>query len=260
MVKCRDDLAAITRYVTWDLQGGNGGASALQRALPDQTDLVAIYQVAVQANKDNDSDAESVNNNQDNNNNNNKRRRGRRNNNNNNNSGLRPPQPQAQLSKTSTTSSNNAVSAPSTSDIIRPMEDETRDYYNLLQVMEEAISSRNTNRTNMVVGSLVQHIVAQWRASFGKQVTTKFNCYFMLPFVDDFHKYMRQSLANALNGDGHDSVFDLQDARRALQQRRKELSRDIDANQKLQDTFRSLERMMRQDPVSSTDSMMNDSS
>mmetsp|Transcript_32345 Transcript_32345/g.47835 ORF Transcript_32345/g.47835 Transcript_32345/m.47835 type:complete len:117 (-) Transcript_32345:43-393(-) len=112
----------------------------------------------------------------------------------------------------------------------------------------------------MVVGSLVQHIVAQWRASFGKQVTTKFNCYFMLPFVDDFHKYMRQSLANALNGDGHDSVFDLQDARRALQQRRKELSRDIDANQKLQDTFRSLERMMRQDPVSSTDSMMNDSS
>ena len=39
----------MTRFVTWDLQERGGGA--LRRALPDQQDIVSVYQVAVEASK-----------------------------------------------------------------------------------------------------------------------------------------------------------------------------------------------------------------
>jgi len=223
MEKCRDDLIAITRYVTWNLEDGTSSAGALRRALPDQTDLVAIYQVALQANDKTG------------------------NNGNNNPSATTPPS-----SKQKQQHSPSALASQKPLQPVRMEDEETRDYYNLLQVMEEAISSRNRNRTNMVVGSLVQHIVSQWRESFARQVATKFNCYFMLPFVDDFHKHMRQAVQQALNdGDGgrrgNGGVFDLDDARRELQAHRRSLTQACEANLKLQDKFRKLERMMRKD-------------
>ena len=39
----------MTRFVTWDLQERSGGA--LRRALPDQQDIVYIYQVSIDAAK-----------------------------------------------------------------------------------------------------------------------------------------------------------------------------------------------------------------
>jgi len=223
MVKCRDDLVAVTRYVTWNIEDGMGSAGALRRALPDQTDMVAVYQVALKANENAKED-----------------------------SGTNQSTAGASSSKNKRQQSSVTTAKPLQP--VRMEDEETRDYYNLLQVMEEAISSRNTNRTNMVVGSLVQHIVTQWRESFGRQVATKFNCYFMLPFVDDFHKYMRQSVQKALNNEngesrrgGEANVFDLQDARRELQAHRRSLTQACEANLKLQDKFRSLERMMRKD-------------
>jgi GTPase SAR1 family protein len=47
MLKCRDDLVAITKYVSWNLDERTSGA--LSRALPDQTDLVAVYNVALKS-------------------------------------------------------------------------------------------------------------------------------------------------------------------------------------------------------------------
>merc|ERR1719263_2403797 len=47
--KCRDDLTAITKYVTWNLNERSSGA--LSRALPDQTNMIAVYQVALDSTK-----------------------------------------------------------------------------------------------------------------------------------------------------------------------------------------------------------------
>ena len=47
MMRCHDDLQALTKFVTWDIHERSAGA--LQRSLPDQTDIVEIYQVAVKA-------------------------------------------------------------------------------------------------------------------------------------------------------------------------------------------------------------------
>jgi hypothetical protein len=118
----------------------------------------------------------------------------------------------------------------------------------LLQLIEEAACSRDANRTNMVVGGLVQHIVSQWRETFAKSVTTKFNCYFLLPFVDEFHRYLRQELQKVYEGEGDNicEVFDLTAARRALNQHRQDLLNECSANRRLQEKFEGVSRMMRE--------------
>ena len=128
-------------------------------------------------------------------------------------------------------------------------EDSEKDYYNLLQLMEEAACSRDANRTNLVVGGLVQHIVAQWRETFGRSVTTKCNCFFLLPFVDEFHRYLRKELQKVYDGEGDYLVeaFDLTTARRALQAQRQELINESAANKRLQGKFDEVSRLMRRE-------------
>ena len=77
-----------------------------------------------------------------------------------------------------------------------------RDYKNLVQLMEEAMMQRDSERTNVVVSGLVQHIVSSWREQFCKSVITKWNCYFMLPFVDEFHRFIRKELQVLYDGEG----------------------------------------------------------
>lgn len=202
MSKCHDDLASITRYVTWNLD--ERGSGALSRSLPDQTDLVAVYKVAIKAsNKGTKGDKDG--------------------------SG---EESGALTSREQTLSPANDVRK------------RDRDYANLLQIMEEAACSRDSNRTNMVICGLVQHIVAQWRASFCRTVTMKFNCYFMLPFVEEFHRYLRIELQKVYEGDNVSDVFDLASARRTLEQQREELSRECEANKQLQEKFQGCAQML----------------
>ena len=128
-------------------------------------------------------------------------------------------------------------------------EDSEQDYYNLLQLLEEAACSSDANRTNLVVGGLVQHIVAQWRETLGRSVTTKFNCFFLLPFVDEFHRYLRKELQKVYDGEGDYLVeaFDLTTARRALQAQRQELINESAANKRLQGKFDEVSRLMRRE-------------
>lgn len=58
--------------------------------------------------------------------------------------------------------------------------------------MEEASSSRDAERTSAVVSALVQHIMVSWREHFARAVAMKFNCFFLMPFVDDFPFYLRK--------------------------------------------------------------------
>lgn len=199
---CHDDLASITRYVTWNLD--ERGSAALSRSLPDQTDLVQVYKVAIKASKKAKDE---------------------------------PVDPVGKRGAITPTPDLNQVAN-------RDNRNRERDYTNLLQLMEEAACSRDSNRTNMVISGLVQHIVAQWRASFCRTVTMKFNCYFMLPFVDEFHRYLRQELQKVYDGEEASDVFDLTSARRSLQQQREELKKECEANKALQEKFNVCARMM----------------
>ena len=208
MRRCKDDLHALTKFVTWDLRERSSGA--LRRSLPDSTDIVQVYQVALAASDES-----------------------------------QQPQPQ-KLTNKKRDQTVNRQERQVTERVSQPIHDERddRDYRNLLQLMEEAACARDANRTNMVVGGLVQHIVAQWRESFGKQVVTKFNCFFLLPFVDEFQRYLRTELQRI--GDGEMSgLYDMTLARRQLQQQRDELLNELDANSKLQEKFEAVSKMMR---------------
>ncbi|KAL3809146.1 hypothetical protein ACHAXA_008385 [Cyclostephanos tholiformis] len=212
MSRCRDDLTSMTRFVTWDLQERGGGA--LRRALPDQQDIVSVYQVAVEASKRS-----------------------------------QPKQVEDSKGRKSGVVSTREDSTSALTPIEDVEDNRERDYANLVQLMEEALCTRDSNRTNLVVGGLVQHIVQQWREAFCKSAITKFNCYFMLPFVDDFHRYLRAELHKVSEGEGNElsEIFDLAAARNALQQQVNDLRNECAANRKLQDKFHMVAKMMQRE-------------
>lgn len=201
MMKCRDDLVSITRYVTWNLDERSSGA--LTRALPDKTSMVAVYNVALKAKGDEPKGKDADN-----------------------------------------------SGALTESKPLMPLVDNSRnvdrDYQNLIQLMEEAVMSRNANRTNIVVGGLVQHIVASWQDQFCRSVITKFNCYFMMPFVDSFHRFIREELQKIYDGDGTSisDVFDMSAVRKSLLEQREQLAAECMANKRLQEKFRMCSRLM----------------
>lgn len=219
MLKCRDDLLAITKYVSWNLDERTSGA--LSRALPDQTDLVAVYQVALKSAKkaDGKSDEDIEN-------------------------------EEVEHKKGAKGSSKASGGTVTEQKPLSPIPGDRgrvdRDYNNLIQIIEEAFLSRDASRTNLVVGGLVQHIVASWREQFCKTVIMKFNCYFMLPFVDELHRFMRQELQSIYgDGDGSADVFDLTAARKELEKHRSQLQGECDANKALQEKFKLCARMMK---------------
>ena len=217
-MRCRDDLTALTRFVSWDLSetsrlGGGGGA--LRRSLPDQTDIVTVYQVA-----------------------------------------LKSASEKGKLIKTKKLAKSDSLTTDGQRSLSMVAPDDSqseRDYNNLVQIVEEALCSRDANRTNLVVGGLVQHIISQWRESFCKGVITKFNCFFLMPFVDEFQAFFRQELQKMYESDLSE-VFDLTSARRQLQQQREQLMNECDANKRLQDKFDQVSRMLRKQQETSVSS------
>ncbi|GKY99394.1 hypothetical protein MPSEU_000894100 [Mayamaea pseudoterrestris] len=203
MSKCRDDLIAVTRYVTWNLDERSSGA--LSRALPDQADVIGVYKVALEkGNKVDAIEGDAL--------------------------------------------SQDGVKPQDKEQALVPVDDRQhdRDYKNLVQLVEEAMMSRHSNRTDVVVTGLVQYIVSSWQNSFCKMVTTKYNCYFLLPFVDQFHRFMRKELQKIYDGsgDGFPEVFDMTAARQSLQAYREELVNECMLNKKLQDKFAVCSQMM----------------
>jgi hypothetical protein len=69
-----------------------------------------------------------------------------------------------------------------------------KDYLDLMQLMEEASCTRNAQRTSAVVSALVRHIMGSWREHFARSVAMKFNCFFLMPFIDSFPFYLRAEL------------------------------------------------------------------
>ncbi|KAJ1409064.1 hypothetical protein B484DRAFT_336753, partial [Ochromonadaceae sp. CCMP2298] len=160
LVRCRDDLIGMTRFVTWDVED-KGGASTLYRLLPTPQKMVEIYSIALS------------------------------------------------------------------------------DYFRVMQLTEEMISGTSASRTSALVTSLVEFITASWRNHFARSTSMKFNCFFLMPFMDDFPAYLRNEL-DAMYDSGVAELFDIAETRRALQARRAELLAECTANSRLQSRFDSI--------------------
>jgi len=110
----------------------------------------------------------------------------------------------------------------------------------ILQFMDDLLLSRVVTPSSMaVVSSLVDHIVDAWRMHFAKVVELKFNCFFLMPVVEEFPRFCREKLDRLYGGDLND-VFNIAEARAALERRREELLQERRRVEKLQEMFNAI--------------------
>jgi len=183
---CRDDLRAITRFVTWDLH--ERGSGALQRSLPD-SNMVEIYSMV--------------------------------------------------MGKKARSSASVVENEWEAANEIQHNQIRERDYGDLIQLMEEATTVRDSKRTHAVVTCLVQHITRAWRGNFAQQVATKFNCFFLMPFIDQLPYYLRTEL-DRIYSDNVEDLFDVTRLRRGLEDQVDQLKAECEAHRKLQAKFDSI--------------------
>merc|ERR1712216_861094 len=113
---------------------------------------------------------------------------------------------------------------------------------NLMYLMEQAACMRDVNRTNSVVSALVKQIVSAWRTSFAQNVAMKFNCFFLLPFLDEFPFFLRTEL-DALS-EKSSQFMDLRDVREGLLHRIQSFETEREANSKLQGKFHAINEQL----------------
>jgi len=206
MARCHDDITALTRFITWDIKDAAGPAM-LARSLPDETDAVGIYKVAVEStNKKTDDES--------------KKNKGRK----------KKNKEEQSVGKEIVTSSDSIS---------------TEQYTDLVHLMEEQYSGMLTrnepDRTDTLINHLVQHIVSQWRTNFCKSTIQKLNCYFLMPFLDEFNKYIRMQLDKV----DMDEFLELSYMKNKLVKKREELLRESEQNKILQEKFINLQKTMK---------------
>lgn len=230
MDRCQDDLHGMTRFVTWDLK--ERGSLAVQSALPTN-EMVRVYTMTMK--KKNRGQAGRGSGSQD--------RRS-----------LEDSKSNRIVNEWESAMGGSDGTLTSTRDSrghrdlddefrVAPSDQEYRDQRDLLNLMEQVACMKDSNRTFAVVSALVQHIVRAWRMSFAQNVAMKFNCFFLLPFLDQFPFYLRNQLDRVYDGDlSH--LFDIREARADLQLRLDELQNECKANKKLQGKFEAINQQL----------------
>ena len=224
LTRCEDDLRGMTRFVTWDLH--ERGNLAVQDSLPSK-EMVNIYALTMDNKKSG-----------------NKKRRGG--------PDERVMEEWASANGEDVVSygydRDEAVAAKHNGRMVvgtsRAASD-NNDNMDVMNLMEQVACMRDGDRTNRVVSALVQHIVRAWRMSFAQNVAMKFNCFFLLPFLEEFPFYLRQNLDKLYAGELN-HMFDLSDAKAALERRLSDLDAEAAANRKLQTKFEEINQQLGQ--------------
>jgi hypothetical protein len=243
--KCRDDLKGMTRFVTWDTtgssaSGASSGASAVYSALPTPNKMVEIYSVAVEERKTQKQQQQQSNR---------KSSSSRKSSGGKQSVAERVVEEWNESVDTSKDVERSDLSLSQQQMIIAKAkadasEVEMGDYHNLMQLTEEMLSGRDAGRTNSVVSALVQYVIRSWRDHFARTVSMKFNCFYLMPFLDDFPEYLRQEV-DAMHESGDiGELFDIYEARQALQHKKDDLMSEISANRKLQDRFDEINQQL----------------
>lgn len=100
-----------------------------------------------------------------------------------------------------------------------------------------------------MVSALVSHIIRSWREHFARSVAMKFNCFFLMPFVDEFPFYLRNELDRVYEGDNMNHLFDISEVKASLKRRRDDLAAECKANERLQGEFDDIEGQVSSPPV-----------
>ena len=248
--KCKDDLKGMTRFVTWDTDG-RGGSAALYKSLPTPKRMVEIYSVAVDNKQEKNSGLDLKDKKQTPVTTN---KKGKKNKKDKKKYESFDDQIMGEWGEQNYSDDNKLQ--PDSSDVTETAlaqkswqegETEVSEYFELMQLMEEMLAGRQGGRTTTVVITLVQYIISSWRNHFAKTIAMKFNCFFLMPFLDDFPVFLRDEL-DRMYDEGVGELFDITEARQALQARKLELAAECDANSKLQQRFDLINSQLRGAP------------
>jgi hypothetical protein len=119
-------------------------------------------------------------------------------------------------------------------------------YNQLVRLTEDLLGNRAVTNNGAVVKALIRVIVRSWQEQFAKSVVMKFNCFFLLPFIDTFPSYLRDEIdriyAEPDRNDAASSFQALagQERRKELEQTRAVLLAECEANLNLQKQFEAI--------------------
>ena len=94
-----------------------------------------------------------------------------------------------------------------------------------------------------VVDLLVRQIYAGIRGYVVQSVELKFNCFFLMPLMNEFAGFLRQEMETQFE-DSLDSVFDVRSVRGALEERQRKLESELEQMERIQEKFASIHNQL----------------
>jgi len=110
----------------------------------------------------------------------------------------------------------------------------------LTELVENTLWNRSMKPVTVdIVDMLVRQIFAGIRSHIVQSVELKFNCFFLMPLLNDFNSFLRNEMEDAFEI-SLDSVFDVKSVRNALEARRHKLESELAQMEHIQDKFTSI--------------------
>ena len=110
----------------------------------------------------------------------------------------------------------------------------------LTDLVENTLWNRTMKSVTVdIVDMLVRQIFSGIRAHIVQSVELKFNCFFLMPLLNDFNSFLRNEMEDAFEI-SLDSVFDVKSVRSALESRRHKLESELEQMEHIQSKFASI--------------------
>ena len=110
----------------------------------------------------------------------------------------------------------------------------------VISLMDNTLWNRQMKDVTLdVVDLLVRQIYAGIRGYVVQSVELKFNCFFLMPLMNEFAGFLRQEMETQFE-DSLDSVFDVRSVRVALEERQRKLESELEQMERIQEKFASI--------------------
>ena len=114
----------------------------------------------------------------------------------------------------------------------------------VISLMDNTLWNRQMKDVTLdVVDMLVRQIYAGIRGYVVQSVELKFNCFFLMPLMNEFAGFLRQEMETQFE-DSLDSVFDVRSVRGALEERQRKLESELEQMERIQEKFASIHNQL----------------
>jgi hypothetical protein len=114
----------------------------------------------------------------------------------------------------------------------------------MMDLMDNTLWNRNMQDVTLdVVDLLVRQIYSGIRGYIVQSVELKFNCFFLMPLMNEFAGFLRQEMEVAFE-DNLDGVFDVKTVRVALEDRQRKLESELGQMEHIQEKFAAIHNQL----------------